>query len=118
MSFKQKVLDHFECTLTEGYDNFETSKTHDVSYITITLADGYEIYRRDDGDTGIYWDSDFYYYAENMNDILLEDISSGGKRIFVDDEILEAVGLDSDDSWGWEELYLEKVKEDDDEDNQ
>ena len=53
-----------------------------------------------------------------MNDILLEDISSGGKRIFVDDEILEAVGLDSDDSWGWEELYIEQVKQDDDEDDE
>lgn len=116
MSYKQKVLDHFECTLTEGYDNYETSKTHDVSYTTITLADGYEIYRRDDGDDGIYWESDFFYYADNMEDILKEDITAGGKRIFVDDEILETLGLDNDDSWGWEELYLEYIDQEENED--
>lgn len=115
MDYKAKVLEYYGSEFETDYGRWSDNK-HQIKYTSITTADGYEIFNRNDGGSTIFYDEDLFYYSENCLDSIVDDIKEG-LRLFVDEEIADNCGLGSDEgtSWQWQELYEEFYEEDEDE---
>lgn len=110
MDYRKKVLEHFGGTVDYEYQSF--SKTYDVEYHGQTTADGYEVFMRcEPGNSGVNWDSDVFYYAENCLDSITEDIEQG-YNLYICDEIADECGLDHE-GYIWFELYEKFIGDDD-----
>ena len=66
MTLKETVLEYYDTKIDA---TFELTPSYTVQFHEIPTADGYSIYRRyTAGESGIMWDSDIFYYPENMAD--------------------------------------------------
>lgn len=105
-NYKKLVCEHYGTTI-----DYDSSMPHqNVHWQTLNTADSYSIYNRYDGSSSIFFDEDIYYYAENCGDAIEADIKEG-LRIYLDEEIAEACGLE-EDGYRWEEIYHEFYEHD------
>ena len=65
---KDKVLDHYECEITDYWQN------PDFSIYEESTADGYSVWIATDDDKRINVNEDVYYYENDLNDVLYEAI--------------------------------------------
>ena len=66
---KKQVLEHFECEITDQWQNPEFSIYEE------STADGYSVWIATDDDKSINVNEDVYYYENELNDVLYDAIS-------------------------------------------
>lgn len=102
MTLKETVLNYYNTKIDTTY---ELTPHYDVQFVEISTADGYSVYRRYSGESGIMWDADVFYYPENMADDIKATILEFDHHLLIDDDIMEAIGADDPDGDFWDELY-------------
>ena len=110
MEYRKIVLEHFGSTVDYEYQTF--SKSYEVEYNALETSDGYNIYRRYTGPGSIAWDADIFYYADNMVDLIKEDIRDG-LNIFIDEDIAHECGFEEDGD-AWQDIFDVYIYRDDD----
>ena len=103
--YKKIVCEHYGAVVQDDW----ADSLQDVQYLVLNTADGYNIYQRYTGEKHIDFDSEVYYYADSLGDMIKEDIEAGN-RIFLDPEIAEECGFEHD-GWQWEQYYEKLVEE-------
>jgi len=102
MTLQETVLDYYN---TKIDTTFELTPSYTVQFVEMPTADGYSIYRRYSGESGIMWDADVFYYPENMADDIKATILEFDHYLLIDEDVMEAIGADDPDGDFWDELY-------------
>ena len=97
---KKQVLEHFECEITDQWQNPEFSIYEE------STADGYSVWIATDDDKSINVNEDVYYYENELNDVLYDAISDYN-QIYCDnyDFVKDAITIHYED-------LLSRIEED------